>query len=756
MEHTCLHHPFIYEDPNFFSIGSIHLYTNYSSSTRKSIESKEGFGAILSTIAVILLHCAFSIRKFAQSFITSASFLFSAMARGTGRFFAAGAIMTTTVGLTGVSCANLNTASAQETPIDDVVVDMIDDGRLNFHDSTGFTSSPAPLDDGKSARVVIVPGIQSPRSSLPETVDVLEAALTKHFPTADFHGFRNPTPLDLRDEMTRALCELDGLGVFGNALEWRCSVEFDIATRITDFMSALSQILFVQPTVFDEDWPAAIQLADDLTRLFDNEDAPILIVAHSGGALLTRAALERMRTDQYAERRFNSIGAVLVGAPLKPADFPLPESQIAFVATCNDLVSLLSTTRIYVADQNNEISGRHEAFQVARNIGGVETGIIDRDCANNPDPDFAGLLNVIKTHSLLKNYSQGALGQQLRDGVANVLANLKRPKETFEVGDNTYTIDRLNLRTAPGVAPNTVITTLPAGVEFVVRAVDANADGYSWRYGCAGALCGYVASSWLKFPNTSSYIPPTADVLPPIYPIVVPLEQAEAGVFYADYLKYGELLDGTGALTACGPDCARAPTPVSIASATLVCRGAQLELDAIVEAGSGARTYDWFVDGEKVATDVRATEVSVPIEGRPNARVIIHVKGKNGSSSRNSSNAYELIVPPCGNLPPAPSAMGPLPSALTLDPTAISVSRAIIGGVASTNGQCTSLTLEWGSTPSYGNATNPFAIGCSVENYNFSREIVIACGGSTVYYEFVAQNSNGTVRGGRMSFKTPR
>lgn len=91
-----------------------------------------------------------------------------------------------------------------------------------------------------------------------------------------------------------------------------------------------------------------------------------------------------------------------------------------------------------------------------------------------------------------------------------------------------------------------------------------------------------------------------------------------------------------------------------------------------------------------------------------------------------------------------------LPTVITSSASAISQTSATLNGFVTPNGASTNAWFEWGSTPTYGMSTAAVNYGLTATNYN--NTITGLSAGTTYYFRAVAQNSQGIVYGGQMSF----
>ncbi|GAC1324879.1 MAG: hypothetical protein NVSMB25_22840 [Thermoleophilaceae bacterium] len=94
------------------------------------------------------------------------------------------------------------------------------------------------------------------------------------------------------------------------------------------------------------------------------------------------------------------------------------------------------------------------------------------------------------------------------------------------------------------------------------------------------------------------------------------------------------------------------------------------------------------------------------------------------------------------------------PSVTTGGTSAVKDTSATVAGTVNPNGQATTYSFQYGTTPSFGFATSPTSAGSGSSDRPVSQDLAGLRPGTTYYYRLIATNSSGTAAGATQTFKT--
>lgn len=97
---------------------------------------------------------------------------------------------------------------------------------------------------------------------------------------------------------------------------------------------------------------------------------------------------------------------------------------------------------------------------------------------------------------------------------------------------------------------------------------------------------------------------------------------------------------------------------------------------------------------------------------------------------------------------------GSLPTVVTLPPTDISTTSAVLAGTVNPNGSTTTAFFEWGTPPLYGTTTPPQTVGAGQGDVSIFDTLSGLSPGITFQYRVVAVSSADTLRGAGETFTT--
>lgn len=118
-----------------------------------------------------------------------------------------------------------------------------------------------------------------------------------------------------------------------------------------------------------------------------------------------------------------------------------------------------------------------------------------------------------------------------------------------------------------------------------------------------------------------------------------------------------------------------------------------------------------------------------------------------------SSSATVPTPAPTPSPSPTPSPAGP-PTATTIAASNINTTTATLNGTVNSNGLATSISFQWGTTTSYGNATASQSISSGSTSIGVTANLAGLTASATYHYRLVATNSAGTTNGNDVAFST--